>query len=250
MEPDENANNGLITKTWGSAGWTFGHCVAEGYPIHPSPEKKVEYRRYFESLGYVLPCCYCRDSYSIFITTGDTKLTDADLVSRDTLTAWFYRMHQAVNKKLEIDYGVTLEEVRQRYGSFRAKCSKDNAIKGCVSPLDHKAFSFRNLYELDPPLITPESAQRFVPLAHERGVPEDCLSFFEMAKNRSITELKPTEAWSIRRRLCRKIIKKMRINGVSSTDDQGLPSFMELILITMLSSNLNRSELDQCAQKL
>jgi hypothetical protein len=250
MDTDTNVHNGLITKIWGSAGWTFGHCVAEGYPISPTPAIKMQYRSFFESLGDVLPCVYCRDSYKKFITSGKTILNDSDLESRDTLVGWFFRIHEAVNEKLEMDYGVTLEEVRKRYGSFRAKCSSDPNIKGCVSPLDHKAFSFRNLYELDPPLITIESARRFIPLAYERKIPESCLKFFEMAEKMDIVSLKKCKVWDIRRKLCRKIIKKMRVNGIPSIDSNGLPSFMELVLITMLSSNLNKSELNLCAQKI
>src|SRR5579872_2512487 len=86
----DNRNNGLITKIWGSSTWTSNHAITFGYPIEPNEQQKKDYHDYFVLLGKVLPCKYCRDSYNTFITSGDSKLTNADLESRETLTKWFY----------------------------------------------------------------------------------------------------------------------------------------------------------------
>ena len=79
-------NNGLITKIWGQVGWIFNHSVTFGYPIQPTEEQKQQYKQYFISLGHVLPCRYCRESYHNFITSGPTALTDDVLESRESLT--------------------------------------------------------------------------------------------------------------------------------------------------------------------
>ena len=52
-----NADNGMMTKVWGPAGWLFLHCVAAGYPNiidtdNPEHiEKQNDYYRFFYYLG-------------------------------------------------------------------------------------------------------------------------------------------------------------------------------------------------------
>ncbi|XWV25858.1 putative FAD-linked sulfhydryl oxidase [Tupanvirus soda lake] len=250
-------NNGLITKIWGGAGWTFNHAITFGYPLEPSEEQKNKYRNYFTSLGDVLPCRYCRESYQKFITTGNTALTDADLKNRETLTKWFYRVHEAVNAKLEMDYGVTYEDVVEKYESFRARCGKPNkTAKGCVAPLDYKAFSFKKLYYADAPIVPLETVEQFVKLAKLRGLDEKYFSFIELARelDGNFTELKKQESWPDRNKICQKQIRYMRENSISSVEEDGIwkgtPTIDELKLLMFLSSNLNRTELKEATNAI
>lgn len=253
-EVEDNKNNGLITKVWGPPAWIFNHAVSYGYPLNPTPIQKEQYRKYFQSLGDVLPCKYCRESYHKFISEGDTKLTDNVLESRATLTKWLYNIHEAVNAKLEMSYGVTQAEVDERYESFRAKCKVANkkVQTGCIAPLDYKAFSFRKLNQIDPPIISLETAKRFYPLAKKMGFDDDVLSVFKLADNLDgdLDLLKAQSWWKIRNKLCQKVIKYMRENGINSLDDNGIPTTCELLLIMMLSSNLNKSELETAAKNI
>lgn len=252
---ESNANNGLITRVWGSSGWTFNHAITFGYPVNPTEEQKKDYKDYFFSLGKVLPCSFCRESYTNFITTGDSKLTDDDLKNRESLTKWFYRVHNTVNNKLGVDYCVTYDDVVKRYESFRAQCNKDPHVKGCVSPLDYKAFSFRKLNLLDCPVITLEKANVFIELAKKRGIEEDLFCFIKLAEylKGDINELKKQESWDYRNKYCQKQIKYMRENGIQSIESSGIyegtPTIDELRLIMFLCSNLNKYELDQCFDK-
>ena len=106
-EEDPNAKNGLMTKVWGPAGWLFLHCISFGYPEnpqtydlehgHPVGSTRVAYRRFFQELGNVFPCRYCRDSYKDFVRDDPV---DPHLGSRDELVTWFWRIHNRVNEKL------------------------------------------------------------------------------------------------------------------------------------------------------
>lgn len=251
-EHSDHKHNGLITKIWGGSAWTFEHAITFGYPVNPTPEDKIKYKNHFESLADVLPCRYCRDSYRKFITTGDTKLSDEVLANRDTLTKWFHKIHDMVNDKLEIDYGITYPELVKKFESFRAKCSKSTkTTSGCVAPLDYKAFSFRQLYEKDAPIVPLEKAKQFVSLARKRRIDPKYFSFIQLAEqvDGDFTALKKLDSWPMRNRICQKIIKTMRINGESSIETdgpwKGTPTINELKLLMFLSSNLNRSELDE-----
>lgn len=248
-QTDDNSNNGLITKIWGSPGWIFGHSVTFGYPIHPTDEQKKDYYDFFVSFGKVLPCKYCRQSYGEFISSGDTILNKNVLENRESLTKWFYRVHNAVNRKLGIDYGVSYEDVVKRYESFRAKCSKDINVKGCVAPLDYKAQSYKNYYCVDAPIIPTEIIEPFVRLAKRRGMNDSnyCMvEFCNLLKN-DISSVKKQSCWEARNQYCRKIIKYMREHAIPSViengPEKGLPTNEELKLILMFSSNLSKDEL-------
>ena len=258
IDHSDYKNNGLITKIWGNAGWTFNHSVTFGYPLEPTPEQKMQYKNYFTSLGDVLPCKYCRESYKNFITTGKTALTDAALENRESLTRWFYDVHEAVNDKLEIDYGITYQDMVDKYESFRARCGKpEKTAKGCVAPLDYKAFSFKKLYYTDAPIVSLKIIEPFVRLAKLRGLDNKFFEYVYLARefNGNFDALKKHPTWIDRNKICQYIIKYMRENAIQSIEDEnsdwrGTPSLQELALLMFLSSNLNRTELGKALNAL
>ena len=144
---DGGHNMGLRTKVWGPPGWVFFHCVAFGYPMDPKAfnkknggNVKKRYKTFYESLGYIFPCKYCRDSYRKFIKEIPV---DKYLDSRVSLTYWTFLIHNKVNKKLGAkclsgkDY---CDKIVPRYEGYRAKCTPEtkkekkikNSDKGCV----------------------------------------------------------------------------------------------------------------------
>ena len=44
IDHSDYKNNGLITKIWGEAGWTFNHAATFGYPLEPTEEQKIKYK--------------------------------------------------------------------------------------------------------------------------------------------------------------------------------------------------------------
>lgn len=257
LDHSENKNNGLITKIWGPPGWIFTHAITFGYPDKPSDIQKENYKKFFFSLGDVLPCKFCRESYKIFITTGNTALTDAVLESRASLTLWYYNVHQRVNDKLEIDYIINYEDIVNRYESFRARCDmRDPDIKGCITPLDYKAFSYRKLRQNECPIIAFNDAIFFYKLAIKRKLSKKYFLFFSLViKLRgNISKLKYQKIWLLRNKYCNKQIRFMRENAKGSIEQSGewidLPTIDELKLMLLLCSNLNRSEIKKCKCKL
>ena len=106
-DEDPNARNGMMTKVWGPAGWLFLHCVTFGYPIDPDQydqenglppgHTRRHYAHFFNEVGRVLPCRYCRDSYLEYIRDLPVE---RHLYNRDSLVKWL-----SVYKEL-IDMGV------------------------------------------------------------------------------------------------------------------------------------------------
>ena len=150
---DHNLHNGLMTKVWGPAGWLFLHCVTFGYPINPEEYDlkngnppgytKNWYTGFFESVGHILPCKYCRQSYLEYLINSPVKYK---LNSRDELVEWLWEIHNEVNKKLGITYcDSSLKEVKVKYEAFRAKCKATTPSErekkkelGCITPVDGK----------------------------------------------------------------------------------------------------------------
>jgi hypothetical protein len=130
---------GMQTRVWGPAGWLFLHSIAQNFPHHPDDTQKKNYFNFFQLVGDVLPCRYCRESYKDFISQPDTKLSYDVLKDRRTLSFWLYKVHNKVNKKLGY-CNPTFDEVWDKYESFRSKCTKSPEVvekikKGCTDPL-------------------------------------------------------------------------------------------------------------------
>jgi hypothetical protein len=254
-----DANNGLLTKIWGPSAWEYLHSVTFGYPVEPNSQQKKEYKDFFTLIGSTLPCCYCRDSYAIFIKEDDTLLNDKVLENRESLTNWFYKIHEKVNKKLEVNYLVTFEDVKKRYESYRAVCDKHNKEeKGCVMPLNKKALSYKISYLKDCLVIPFEITQKFINYAKDRGVNINNFELITKLKTQNdydnFINNKNTDDWYKRNYNCCNIIKNMRISAIPAIESEGkwkgLPTFSELSLILNFSSNLNNNQLQEMLCKV
>ena len=237
---DNNINNGLITKIWGPSMWITLHSITFGYPIEPTPEKKEEYKNFFECVGNVIPCKYCRESYKKFIKESDTNLEDF-LDSRDSLAKWLYLIHNKVNDKLGVKYDITFDDVKKKYDSFRAQCGNSDS-KGCIVPL-YKKKAYKNYYDKDAPVIDLNVAKKFKNYAIQRGFGKEYYKLSKkLLKNKNNNKL-----WNKRNKYCCNKIKKMRQNIIPSIELEGKykgkPTKDELKLIFMLSSNLSENEL-------
>ena len=57
----------------GTTGWVFLHCITMGYPYKINTKNKQHLSRkkhikIFNTLGHVLPCKYCRESYLEYVS--------------------------------------------------------------------------------------------------------------------------------------------------------------------------------------
>ena len=107
----------METIYWGPAGWRFLHILTFLYPESPDTGDKILMRDMMNLIPDVLPCKYCRASFTKYMTNLD--ITPA-LESRDLLVEWLYKMHNKVNKKLRSQgfchhNNPTLDYVRDLY---------------------------------------------------------------------------------------------------------------------------------------
>ena len=55
--------NSLKPTIWGPHGWKFLHYVSLGYPEKPTMNDKNNYKNFYYSLQYILPCEKCTQNY-------------------------------------------------------------------------------------------------------------------------------------------------------------------------------------------
>lgn len=251
MSTGGNENNGLMTKIWGPPMWKTFHSVTFGYPINPTEEQKKSYYCFFKDLGNTLPCKWCRKSYKEFINEGSSKLTMDTMKNRKTLSMWGYFLHEAVNNKLGVNYGVTYEDVVKKYESYRSKCSssKSKQAKGCITPLNVKQNSFQIAGGKDCPIISSCITKSFVDYAVKQNIDKEYINFANNIEQNLQLKVKEPQKWLERNRKCDQIIKYMRENGIESIKD-GMPTKEELKLILLGSSNLSKDKLIVLSNKL
>lgn len=92
----------MATKLWGPAFWQSLGATALGYHMNDDyafETKMRHYKTFFNSLQYVLPCGYCRDSYG-----GYFKKLDIEKYMKSkrpwTMIRFVYDLKECVNVKL------------------------------------------------------------------------------------------------------------------------------------------------------
>jgi len=87
----------MNTTFWGPSGWEFLHTLTFIYPVKPSYNDKVKMQNFMNSINYILPCKYCRLSFTKY--TQSLPINNY-LDSREKIVEWLYKIHNKVNKKL------------------------------------------------------------------------------------------------------------------------------------------------------
>ena len=73
--------------------WGTIHTVALKYSMRPSHEEQIQYKNFYESLEFVIPCGGCRFHYGLFL-----KEFPINLENMESLFAWTVKIHNEVNK--------------------------------------------------------------------------------------------------------------------------------------------------------
>lgn len=243
-----NPNSGLITKIWGPPMWILLHSICYAYPISVTEKKKQQTLEFFELFGKILPCIYCRESYAKFIKEGISQLTMQSVESRRNLTIWAFSLHESVNIKLNVNYAVKLYNVDSKYDAGR--------IKNGVYPQ-----YYDNNYCKECPIIPVSLIDNFVYYAKQRQTESNLITnadfkyINKIKQGISITyDNSKCDFWCKRNIECNDIIKKMRLEGISSIETtgpwKGLPTLFEIKLILRLASNLDSDLLSSFVHKL
>jgi hypothetical protein len=89
-----NFEKGFLPKLWGPHAWMFLHSVALSYPDNPSVTDKENYRTFYSSLKYILPCFKCRNNLKKHIEKVNINNY---LKDSNSLHKWITTMHNMAN---------------------------------------------------------------------------------------------------------------------------------------------------------
>jgi len=84
-------------SVWGPHGWRFLHYVSLGAPDQLNESEANQYRNFYESLQYILPCKSCAQNYAKNIIEHPIE---NHLKTRDDLVRWVIDIHNRVNREL------------------------------------------------------------------------------------------------------------------------------------------------------
>ena len=119
----------MDTRYWGPSGWKLLHSITFSY----SKEKKEFYKEFFFNIAFVLPCKFCRKSYSEYITE-----LPVDVSSKENFTKWLWKIHNKVNEKLRSQNLCNYEDPEF---SFVKKMYTQKLIQGC-SKVNFEGWEF------------------------------------------------------------------------------------------------------------
>jgi hypothetical protein len=113
----------MDTRFWGPPGWKLLHQISYKYPDKPTDIQKLDYGIFYSNLAFVLPCKYCRNSFTKYIKNLPVE---GYLDCKSKLTEWVYLMHNKVNGKLRRQGLLTtpnpsFKEISERY----EECAKE-----------------------------------------------------------------------------------------------------------------------------
>ncbi len=106
----------LGPESWGPHAWKFIHIVALAYPVKPTLEEKQNYKRFYTTIGDIIPCVHCREHYKEHLLKN--PITDDILINRKKLLNWTIDIHNEVNKlngKNTYDYDTAVELIKRNY---------------------------------------------------------------------------------------------------------------------------------------
>jgi hypothetical protein len=155
----------MDTRYWGPSGWRLLHLVTFGFSPQSGIRQK-DMREFFESLAFVLPCKYCRASFSEYITEEPPT---------EPYTKWLWKVHNKVNAKLRSQNLPVCEDppfsdVKRIYEErLSAGCSKVNfeGWEFLFSIAENHPFS-RSGRTSQPMPDAPENTKSLTPLEKNR----------------------------------------------------------------------------------
>ena len=115
----------MDTRFWGPSGWRLLHLILET-PLEERNEKQI--KTLFETLPYILPCKFCRNSLSTYYEKHPIPEDYTDM------SHWLYVIHNEVNNKLRSQGLATednpkYEDIKKRYKEWTSMpCSSTQML--------------------------------------------------------------------------------------------------------------------------
>jgi len=100
---------------WGPHAWIYLHSITLAYPEEPTDTDKKNYKDFFTSIQYTLPCKKCQNHYVIHLQEDPVE---NHLHTKEQLVKWLINIHNKVNKinnKKELTYEEAINYFKSLY---------------------------------------------------------------------------------------------------------------------------------------
>lgn len=104
----------IDNSIWGPSLWKILHCSAERFGTKalqrlPQEEPRI-WSHLLQSLRFSLPCPHCKKHYQTYLLQYPCSARN-----REEIRIWLYRLHEAVNNRLQKQDTLSLTEVEDKY---------------------------------------------------------------------------------------------------------------------------------------
>jgi hypothetical protein len=101
----------LESRVWGPHYWFFFHTIALTYPKNPNTITKKKYYEFIQNIPMFIPLSEMANTFSELLNEYPVV---SYLDNRETLTKWFWFIHNKINEKLEKKQ-LSIEEFYDKY---------------------------------------------------------------------------------------------------------------------------------------
>ncbi len=109
----------LNPETWGPRIWDACYLVCMGFPEKSTASERLGFALFFDSLRICLPCAKCRAEFSEYLKKN--PLTPNDLISRNSIFNWVYKVHCSVSNRTGKSNLPALDVIMKNYCGFDSK---------------------------------------------------------------------------------------------------------------------------------
>lgn len=139
-------SNNIKPAYWGHHFWYILYAIAAVYPENADIAMIDATQNYFQALKYLLPCESCRKSYEKYTKENDTDIENKyNFSNKNSLIEFIFNIRNKVNKKLEIEYYLTLSYVKHKLN--KSICSPKNKFSAILSNLHEAPYIPERLEE-------------------------------------------------------------------------------------------------------
>ena len=118
----------VMTSIWGPLGWMTLHSVASCYPNTPLPSESILMNTWLDMFQSTITCPSCREHFGITLSSYRRKYPQM-LNSREEFILFTFRVHNAVNRRLNKPIHLTVKECfEQLRNNVKFRTARDYRI--------------------------------------------------------------------------------------------------------------------------
>ena len=133
-------------ETWGPRIWDACYLICMGFPEKSTASERLGFALFFDSLRICLPCPTCRAEFSEYLKKN--PITPNDLLSRNSIFKWVYKVHCSVSNRTGKKNLPPLETIMRNYCGVDSKFISNGGNSTPFLQYTSNAFSNKEAIDL------------------------------------------------------------------------------------------------------